>query len=413
MSNCTTYFSSGSGDLIRDQLTEVSAKGDEAYQMAVAALDQMRTEFTTSFNPSGIGSSGGESGPGGNLVAQYPVSIPDYARPTRPTVPDAVEFSAPPTPPGSVDAESLIPTQWLGTGALDEIAAQYLVLKTFYDDWLDRCSVSEQLCSVLATMLSGEIALPASVVQAMRDRARDELDRQYAQAKQEAIEDWAARGFSLPSGVLDDKIAAIQIAANDKRAGLNRDIFIEEEKFALDSQKFGVEQAVIYENNLHNQAVQLFDNARQNVMAAFGFNEATAKLRLQEWVQQVDIFKSLIESEKIRIDAALAPFDAEVRLYATDAQVESSVVDSKVKGTGLNLQRMQTHASMDEKSLELAQTKLIEASRIALSTFQSIAQVGAQLAAGWTSALHMNASLGHSTDFSGRSSCSENYNYSE
>ena len=354
MSNCTTYFSSGSGDLIRDQLTEVSAKGDEAYQMAVAALDQMRTEFTTSFNPSGIGSSGGESGPGGNLVAQYPVSIPDYARPTRPTVPDAVEFSAPPTPPGSVDAESLIPTQWLGTGALDEIAAQYLVLKTFYDDWLDRCSVSEQLCSVLATMLSGEIALPASVVQAMRDRARDELDRQYAQAKQEAIEDWAARGFSLPSGVLDDKIAAIQIAANDKRAGLNRDIFIEEEKFALDSQKFGVEQAVIYENNLHNQAVQLFDNARQNVMAAFGFNEATAKLRLQEWVQQVDIFKSLIESEKIRIDAALAPFDAEVRLYATDAQVESSVVDSKVKGTGLNLQRMQTHASMDEKSLELA-----------------------------------------------------------
>ena len=178
---------------------------------------------------------------------------------------------------------------------MDEIAAQYLVLKTFYDDWLDRCSVSEQLCSVLATMLSGEIALPTSVVRAMRDRARDELDRQYFQAKQEAIEDWAARGFSLPAGVLDDKIAAIQVMADEKRAGLNRDIFIEEEKFALDSQKFGVEQAVIYENNLHNQAVQLFDNARQNVMAAFGFNEATAKLRLQEWGQQVDIFKSLIK----------------------------------------------------------------------------------------------------------------------
>lgn len=413
MSNCPTYFSSGSGDLIRDQLTEVSAKGDEAYQLAVAALDQMRNEFTTSVSPSGIGSSGGESGPGAELVSQYSATIPDYARPTRPTVPDAVEFSAPATPATSVDAESLIPTQWLGTGALDEIAAQYLVLKTFYDDWLDRCSVSEQLCSVLATMLSGEIALPTSVVRAMRDRARDELDRQYFQAKQEAIEDWAARGFSLPAGVLDDKIAAIQIMADEKRAGLNRDIFIEEEKFALDSQKFGVEQAVIYENNLHNQAVQLFDNARQNVMAAFGFNEATAKLRLQEWGQQVDIFKSLIESEKIRIDAALAPFDAEVRLYATDAQIESAVVDSKARGVGLNLERMKTHASMDEKSLELAQTKLIEASRIALSVFQSIAQVGAQLAAGWTSALHMNASLGHSTSFGGHSSCSESYSYSE
>ncbi len=411
---CTTYFNSGAGDLIQNQLAAVSAKGDDAYQMVVLALDQMRREFSDSFGPNGAGGgSGGGSSAGAALVAQYPVNVPDYARPTRPDDPSDLKFVAPETPPTEVDAEGLLPTQWLGTGALDEISRQYLVLKGYYDDWMDRCSVSEQLCSVLSLMMSGEIALPANVTQAMRDRARDEVDRQAFQAERQLIDEWTGRGFSLPAGVLDAKIARIRNDVSGKLAALNRDIFVEEEKFALDSQRFGVEKAVEYENYLRNHAVQLFDNARQNVVAAFGFNESAAKLRLQEWSTQVEVFKSLVESEKIRIDAVLAPFETKVRLYATDSQVESAVVDAAAKESALNLQRMQTHGSLDEKTLELAQQKLIESSRTALSAFQSIAQVGSQLAAGWTSALHMSASLGHSTQFAGQSSCSEQYRYSE
>lgn len=410
---CMTFNNSGAGDLISSQLATVSAKGNDAYDITVAALEQMRREFTGSFGPTGLGVSGGSSGLGATLVAQYPVSIGDYVKPERPADPEAAEFSMPDSPPDAVDAEGLIPARWLGDGALDEISRQYLVLKEYYDEWLERCSISDQLCSTLALMMSGEIALSDAAVQAMRDKARDEADRQATQAERTATDEWAARGFSMPAGVLDYKIATIRAEAWDKKGSLNRDIFVEEEKFALQSQQFGVSEAVKYEDITRNKATQLFETARQNVVAAFGFNESTAKLRLDEWRAQVDVFKTFVEAEKVRIDAVLAPLDYRVRRYATDAQVESSAIESSSRVAALNMTRMQTHGSLDAKALELDQQKLIEASKTALATFDAIARVGSQLAAGWTSALSMSASVGHSSGVSSSSSCSEQYRYSE
>lgn len=409
MSYCGFSYGPSSSTLIESQLSTVMDYGNNAYNQAMAAIQSISNLYGSVYTAREAGLSTG--GSGDIIVSRYPIDLPSFTKPIPTPTIEAEEFTTPTLPPSAVDAADSIPEEYLGSSSpLGMMDNQFDVLLAKYNDSLDRCSIATELCATLVEFLDGNLGLSAEVVQAMRDRAYSSEDLSSYSAERQIMEEWLARGFTQPSGVLDAKLFVVKQQNRDKRSELNRTILIEEEKFAMQTRQFGVDQAVKYENFLRDQYIKLFETAKDMVAAAFGFNLETAKLSLQEWVAQLDHFKTLLQGEVSRIQASAELSNARVKLYEAEIGAEKASTDLEATEQGLILQKAKIDGDITMKAYELEQQKLIEETRTTLSALDGIARTGSQLAAGALSALNMSASIGNSTSFSNDTSCSTNYN---
>ena len=121
------------------------------------------------------------------------------------------------------------------------------------------CAALTHLSPRLTELLSGaSTGMPAAVAQALRDRAFAAEDRQSVQAEQEALTAWLARGFTLPGGALEAQCVAIRALNRDKKAQLNRDLWIEEAKLEIENLRFAIQQGIAYEGLLRESWAKLY-----------------------------------------------------------------------------------------------------------------------------------------------------------
>ena len=171
----------------------------------------------------------------------------------------------------------------------DLVAEQYAVCDARLLDFVASCPALASMRSRLAELLAGgSTGIPASVATAMRERAFGVQDRLSVQAEHEALRDWLGRGFTLPDGALESRMETIRQEARDKKAQINRDVWIEEAKQEIENLRFAVQQGIAYEGEL-----------RQSWVALHGIVN--------------DIAKAEIDTEIKILEAALALFDAKVK----------------------------------------------------------------------------------------------------
>lgn len=187
--------------------------------------------------------------------------------------------------------------------------------------FLSQCPALAGINSLLLELLSGNsIGLPSRVAQSLRDRAFSAENQQAIQAEQTALSEWSSRGFTLPGGALEAKLAAIRQLNRDKLSQLNRDLWLEEAKIEIENLRFSIQQGIAYEGLLRDSWIKVYDLCRSlatssNEIALRLFEAAlsiykaqldawqvefsTLKDQLQIELAKLDIFKSELEGQKL------------------------------------------------------------------------------------------------------------------
>lgn len=185
--------------------------------------------------------------------------------------------------------------------------------------------------NTVSTMLDGGTGLPPCVDNALRERANVEADAQQARDEQEAFEDFTSRGFSQPNGLLAKRLDSVRQQAANRRNSLNRDIYIQEQKVAIDNLRFAVQEGIALESKLidaHSEEMRLALSAaqlaRETAIQLFDAQVRLFNTEMQAYQIDAQVWRSQIEGEL----ATLQEYEAKLRGQALIGQINRDALEA-------------------------------------------------------------------------------------
>lgn len=195
----------------------------------------------------------------------------------------------------------------------------------------------------VSTWMVGQEALPAAIEQAIFGRGRTRIERERAALEQQAYDDFAARGFSAPNGLITARLDRIRQDAQDKTAEFNRDAMLKSFDEALANMRLAVQQGIQLEGvkiNLHIEMQKL-------ELQSLGHLRDTAIALLNARVQ---IFNAEVQAAQLEAQVYKTRIDAELsKLEILRAQIEAE----KLKGE-INKQRVEIYKAQWEAVRSMA-----------------------------------------------------------
>lgn len=348
--------------------------------------------------------------PGFTYPEEVEITLPDMPQLLGINIPDApnvqlptLDLTAFPIPP-ELNIDTLIP--WTEPAYQPEI-------------W-------EDVKAQIQTFLAGGTGIRPDVEEAIVNRGRDREDRIIRQQVQEAVEDWANRGYDAPPGMLAKRLDNIREEGSLKKLGLQREVVIKAMEEELTNLRFAVREGIAAEQlfvQIHLAAVErLFLVQRLHIEFQIQINNLLVeiyKARLQEnliraqvyevqvraALAEIEVFKALIEAEraktevnKVLIESYTAEIESRtalVEMYKAQVEavaVQARVFETEVRAYGEEVQAFATRVDADKTRFdayesrirgELAKANIIEAeARAYQAEVQGIGEgVRAQVAA--------------------------------
>lgn len=258
------------------------------------------------------------------------ITLPAVPVLTLPTVPTLREMELPAVPSTS------LPSWSLSAPSADDLVAPgdiFSYTEVPYDsDLLD------EVVARVRTMLAGGTGIPDTVWTALWDRGRAREQETARKLIQEASEEWAARGFSLPPGVLLARVDAARQAVQTAEATLNRELTIKAAEMEQGNIQFAVAQGIALENVLiaqHTAEMQrALDVARFSVEAAINLFNARVALfnaELTAYQTEAQVFKTRIEAELAKLEvykAQLAGQQLIGEINKSDVEIYKARIDA-------------------------------------------------------------------------------------
>lgn len=276
------------------------------------------------------------------------VTLPDEPDLTLPTMGQLKEITIPDAPQLNIeDFTAVAPV------------ADALVVPEVLLNWREpeyKSEVLPDLVEWVKRYMQGGTGLPAPVEDALFGRARDRLTAETNVAVQEAVESWAARGFTMPPGMLAAQTDAIRSKAQLQAAELNRDIMIEAAKWEIENIRFAVQQGMALEQLLQN----LFENMAKRMFEAARF-QAQAQIdvfnaRVSLFNAQLQAYNTAAQVYKTKVEATLS------RVQLFKAQVEAAIAQGQLNEQAVEVFKaqitaVQAQAEMFATKMRGAQTK--------------------------------------------------------
>lgn len=224
----------------------------------------------------------------------------------------------------------------------------------------------DQIKQRLSVMIDGKPGLPAAAARQMRDRAYAAVDEQAARAEQQAVEDFAARGWPQPDGVLRRALAQARQNNQNQRNALARDVYLKDVDVAIEDLRFAVAQGVALESQLMGNflAVQqlMLDSAKTAIQVAIDIANAEiaiANLELQAYQTDAQVHRDLIQAELAAIEVYRAELEGKkligelnqqdvailaerVRLVLAEVDIYNASVAAVKAKADVNMTRVQT-----------------------------------------------------------------------
>ena len=184
------------------------------------------------------------------LVATAPGAAPTV---TDVTLPDAPNIVLPDDPVLELlaipDAPLLNLPVWAGSAPDGSGLATPTTGFIWGEDYYDS-DLLNSVTSRLTTMLLGGTGLPPSIEQAIWDRGRAREDVTAKKATQEAYEEFASRGFMLPSGPLAGRVAEVWQKNREAASTYSRDVAVKQAELEIENLKFSVSTGIQLEGQL-------------------------------------------------------------------------------------------------------------------------------------------------------------------
>lgn len=203
----------------------------------------------------------------------------------------------------------------------------------------------DQLVDTLRPMITGSAALPAAIEQALYERGLGRITRETQTQVDQAYSEFAARGFTEPTGMLNGRIIALRQQGQTAAAEASRDVMIRHFELMYEQQRFAITQGAALEGVLIN-------------------------LHIEEQ-------RFLLEAAKFQMDAALAVvnyrvqvFNAQMQAYATEAQVARDRIQAQL--AKIEIYRAQLEGLRVRGELNTQQVQLYEAQLRSIQTLVEI-----------------------------------------
>jgi hypothetical protein len=193
-----------------------------------------------------------------------------------------------------------------------------------------RSELLDELEAQVRAMMRGGTGLTPEIEDALFSRARERDSAETRRLVQEAFDTWAARGFSMPPGMLVQGVDIVREQGRLKAAETNRDILVQAAQWEIENLRFAVTQGIaleqLLENLFTNMVNRLFEVARFHAESQINvFNAQIALFNAQNAA-----FATLVQVFKVRLDGALAKLTA----YKT-------MIDAQLAIGQLNVQRVE------------------------------------------------------------------------
>lgn len=234
----------------------------------------------------------------------------------------------------------------------------------------------------LADLLSGTATgLPAAVEDALRARAYRDVDDQAAADEQRAFEEFAARGFSLPSGPLLARLDEARQQGRNAKQKLRMDIFVQAAEWEIKNLQFAVQQGIQYEGQYRQHALAVLDLDRQMATDATQALKRTADLLLAAYAAQVEAVKTKVAflTEWTRLELA--------KLDLYKAQMDGEIAKGTLDKTALEAYQAQLQGLLTQVSLYRAQVEAesarIEVGKLDLAAYQAKVQAYGEIVRAW------------------------------
>lgn len=205
--------------------------------------------------------------------------------------------------------------------------------------------IVDEVVLKLREIWGGSNGIPPAVEQAMWERAANREDLDVARAISAATIEHAARGFTMPDGMLTARVDALRDEALIKKQALNREIAIKMAELQVQNVRWACEQAIASENVLfniwNNMAQRQFEAAKVQLdsqlalynaqvalfnakMSAYGTEAQVYKTKLDAELSRIEVFKAELEGELARgqlNEQKVKIYSEQVRALLTDVEI--------------------------------------------------------------------------------------------
>ncbi len=227
-------------------------------------------------------------------------------------------------------------------------------------------------------MLETGTGMPVLVEQLLLDSARERDSVEANRAVHEAVERWTARGFSLPSGVLNKEVAKVRQDNSNRVSEMNREVFIQRRKEELENFRFAIAQGIALENILIQKHLNVMARAfaLAQAVADLEYREFEARIaifnaRVQAYRTDVEVYRGLIEAESQKLEQFRLELQAEAlkgeinrdRVALYNAQLEAittliSVFTAQIEAARAQVQKQQVEAQVYSTQIQAYAQKI-------------------------------------------------------
>lgn len=219
----------------------------------------------------------------------------------------------------------------------------------FNEDWsfspqVYVSALLDKLRGKVGAWLEGEAALPLAIERALFERGRGRIEQETAASVEQLYEDFAARGFTQPPGMLVARIDAARQAGQNRIAEYSREIAIKQYEESLANMRLAVQQGIALEGvaiNLHTEeqrlALQAAQFLRESAIAVLNARISAFNARLQAYQTEAQVFAERIRAELAKVELFRAQIEGErargeineqrVRLYAEQIRALNGLAD--------------------------------------------------------------------------------------
>lgn len=260
------------------------------------------------------------------------VVIPKAPEIILPDVPQLSEITIPKTP------ELKLPTWDEKLPTSDLVVPEN---EFYFDEDPYASDVLTKTTSEILRMLNGGVGIPDSVWQQIFEKGADLEEQSAGKMIEEVTDDWVARGWSSPGGVMDKRIREARQTINHARNSLARDVTIKHAEAELDNLKYAIAQGLALETmmiGLHNSVIDRRLRAAE-LKVSLDVQIINAKIaifnaELAAYQTSASVFEVLVRAEISRLEL----FKAEIEAVGLIVDVDKLRIDSYVaQVTGLGL----------------------------------------------------------------------------
>lgn len=211
--------------------------------------------------------------------------------------------------------------------------AQYINIKSRLDSFVaDNPSFALNRTRLGELLSGGSTGLPSAVEAQLRGRAFQAVDDQYAQDLGRVLYEWSAKGHTTNDGVLIGQLTDLRNAARNKKAELNRDIYVQAAEWEIKNLQFAVQQGIAWEGAYRQSCATSISLAKDMAVNLFQAAESIYKAKVSLYELQLKVFQTDV-----------AAFESWLKIELADLEVYKAQLDAARLTNEINAQDVEIY----------------------------------------------------------------------